>query len=297
MTFERDWSASQIATLIGSLSVLTLLPGAGWVAAVAQTTYPDVADDFWAQPYIQQLSDAGVLAGYPDGTFQPLQPMARDEYAAVIRQAFNRDTETALPQASVFQDVPENYWANTAIEEAYEMGFMDTPSENEFNPQQPISRVEAIVALVDGLELSATPPATVDVPAAAETEQTVRQARSAPNRLVFPLAVTTVMQLFAPPPMPRAEASLPAGQTEPATTAASEQMLNDYYADATQIPEAARDEVAIATQAGLIVNHPEPDRLNPNQPITRGSVAALIHQALVYQGQLEPLPEDATASQ
>lgn len=302
MTFERDWSTRQIATVIGSLSVMTLLPGAGWVAAVAQTTaYPDVADDYWAQPYIQQLSQAEVLAGYPDGTYRPQQPMARDEYAAVIRQAFDLDTEQPLPQASAFQDVPENYWADAAIEEAYEMGFMDTQSENEFNPRTPISRLEAIVALVDGLELSAaTPSATANVPAAAETEQPVRQSRGAPNRLVFPLAATTVMQLFAPPAPFTATAAAPAETADQAvqpanTTGAA--MLSDYYADASQIPEAARDHVAIATQAGLIVNHPDPTMLNPGQPITRGSVAALIHQAMVYQDKLDPLPEDAEVSQ
>jgi len=298
MTFERDWSTRQIATLIGSLSVMTLLPGAGWVAAVAQTAYPDVSDDLWAQPYIQQLSQADILAGYPDGTFRPLQPMARDEYAAVIRQAFDLDPEESLPQASVFQDVPQDYWANAAIEEAYEMGFMDTQSENEFNPRTPITRIEAIVALVDGLELSADPPATANVPAAAETEQPVRQARSAPSRLMFPLAATSVMQLFAPPQVTPAQAPAPAEPTaaQP-TNAAAEPMLSDYYADAGQIPEAARDHVAIATQAGLIVNYPDQDMLNPNQPMTRASVAALMHQALVYQDKLEPLPADTGVSQ
>lgn len=297
MTFERDWSTRQIATLIGSLSVMTLLPGAGWLTAAAQTAYPDVSDDFWAQPFIQQLSQAEVLAGYPDGTFRPLQPMARDEYAAVIRQAFDLDTETPLAQASVFQDVPQDYWADAAIEEAYEMGFMDTPSENEFNPRTPITRVDAIVALVEGLELEAPPASIASVPAAAMTEQPVRQSRGAPNRLVFPLAATSVMQLFAPPQVTPAQASTPAEPTVQPTSTAAEPMLSDYYADAEEIPEAARDQVAIATRAGLIVNHPDPDLLNPNQPITRGSVAALIHQAMVYQDKLDPLPEDAEVSQ
>ena len=297
MTFERDWSTRQIATLIGSLSVITLLPGVGWLTAAAQTAYPDVADDFWAQPFIQRLSQAEVLAGYPDGTFRPLQPMARDEYAAVIRQAFDQNTETALAQASVFQDVPENYWADAAIEEAYEMGFMDTPSETEFNPRQPITRVEAIVALVEGLELAAPPASVANIPAAAMTEQPVRQSRGAPNRLVFPLAATSVMQLFAPPQPTATAAAASAEPTTQSTRTGAEATLSDYYADANQIPAAAQDSVAIATQAGLIVNHPDPTLLNPNQPITRGSVAALIHQAMVYQNQLEPLPEEAEVSQ
>jgi hypothetical protein len=37
--------------------------------------------------------------------------------------------------------------------------------------------------------------------------------------------------------------------------------------------------------------------LEPNQLLNRGSAAALIHQALIYQGQLEPLDAGVQAKQ
>ncbi|MDB9524847.1 S-layer homology domain-containing protein [Oscillatoria sp. CS-180] len=299
MNFEQDWSVKRTIALIGSVGALSVIPGAGWLVADAQTTYPDVPADYWAQPFIQQLSDADILAGYLDGTFRPEQAMDRDEYAAVIRQAFEAEPVRSIPEASTFEDVPENYWANDAIEEAYETGFMGTPQPNEFEPTDEISRADAIVALVEGLGM--TEPETVAVPAAAESVQPVQsgQARSAaPSFLAFPLASTSIMQLFAPPAQatpapPAAQADNP--QVDEDNTAEID--LSEYYIDADQIPDYARDEVAIATESGIIVNHPQPNQLQPNEAITRGAAAAMVHQALVHQGKMEPLTDTATVSE
>ncbi|NJL86518.1 MAG: S-layer homology domain-containing protein [Leptolyngbyaceae cyanobacterium SM1_1_3] len=99
-----------------------------------------------------------------------------------------------------------------------------------------------------------------------------------------------MMQLFAPP----AQAAPPAAQANavnPDAEAEAQLELSEYYADADQIPEYARDEVALATQAGLIVNYPDPTLFNPNQPISRGGTAAIIYRALVHQNKVEPLPK------
>ena len=36
----------------------------------------------WSTPYIQEAMNAGVLEGYPDGTFKPAQAVTREELAA-----------------------------------------------------------------------------------------------------------------------------------------------------------------------------------------------------------------------
>ncbi len=284
MISEKDWSIQKVAAVIGGIGAIATVPGVFLLAAEAQTSYPDVASDYWAQPYIMQLSQADILTGYPDGTFRPEQPIDRDEYAAVIRQAFNAEPVRSISEASTFEDVPEGYWANAAIEEAYEAGFMGTPEADEFEPKTEISRADAIVALVEGIGsdrlLAAAPTET------APAQPTRRQAT---HQLMFPIAATTIMQLFAPP----AQAAPPAAQANGSNPDAGAKVpldLSKYYADADQIPEYARDEVAIATQAGLIVNYPDVRLLNPNQPISRGSTAALIYQVLENRGELEPLP-------
>lgn len=63
------------------------------------------------------------------------------------------------------------------------------------------------------------------------------------------------------------------------------------YTDAADVPEVGRAFITMAGQAGLLVNVPDPARLNPNRVLRRGEGAVLLHQALVYRGQIAALPE------
>jgi|GEM_PF-631412 len=290
---EEDWSLRQVAALIGAIASTAIAPGLFSARALAQSIFPDVPSDYWAQPYIQTLAQEGIVEGYLDGTFRPEQPIDRDEYAAIIRQAFDTENVRSLESASTLSDVPEGYWAEGAIEDAYEGGFMDLPEENEFEPQTEVSRVNAILALVEGLNLSqdTTQTATASTPPPSQRPMAQDQ-RGTPFHLAFPMASTEIMRIFAPPApaqaAPQQAATSPAPQAEQPSPD-----LSQYYADADQIPDYALDEVALATELGLIVNYPDPQLLNPTQPLSRAGAAALIHQALVHQGELEPLPEGA----
>ena len=70
------------------------------------------------------------------------------------------------------------------------------------------------------------------------------------------------------------------------------QILNKF-GDASDLPNWAKEQVAAAAEAGLIVNAPDANNsLNPNQAATRAEVAAMIHQALVKTGKLQPLESE-----
>lgn len=58
------------------------------------------------------------------------------------------------------------------------------------------------------------------------------------------------------------------------------------YTDTNSVPAAGRDFIAAAAQAGLIVNVPKPDVLGPDDVLTRGETAVLLHQSLVYLKKL-----------
>jgi hypothetical protein len=305
--FEKDWSVRQVAMVIGVVAAVATVPGFFSLKAWAQTMFPDVPADYWAQPFIEALAQQGIVEGYPDGTFRPEETIDRDEYAAVLWQAFNADMDREIASGSTFADVPEGYWAAPAIEEAYEMGFMDLPETNEFEPQAEVSRAEAISALVQGLGLSETAPvAAVSTPVepAPQTQatkpQAAQQRRGTPFHLANPIASTELMKLFAPvapalaSPQPMATAPESAAMQE--ETATPETDLSQYYADAAQIPDEFQDDIALATRLGLVANYPDVALLNPTAPISRGSTAAMVYQTLVYQNRLEPLPEDSVAS-
>ena len=72
-----------------------------------------------------------------------------------------------------------------------------------------------------------------------------------------------------------------------------EQILQKF-GDGTDLPDWAKEQVAAAAEAGLIVNRPgvADDSLSPNASATRAEVAAMIHQALVKAGKLEPLESE-----
>jgi len=55
---------------------------------VPPATFPDVPADFWSYKHIEYCVGHGVVQGYPDGTYQPLWPVTRDQMAVYIARAF-----------------------------------------------------------------------------------------------------------------------------------------------------------------------------------------------------------------
>lgn len=58
------------------------------------------------------------------------------------------------------------------------------------------------------------------------------------------------------------------------------------YQDAAAVPPVGKDFIAAAAQAGLLVNYPDSAKLGPDDVLTRGETAVLLHQSLVYQKKL-----------
>jgi len=310
MSNRRHLPSISVAFLALAVSV----SGTGFVLSSQQVAaqqgkskFPDVPPNYWARPFIDSLAEKEIVTGYLNGTFRPKQAVDRDEFSAMIRQAFNRASIRKIPSGSYFKDVPKNYWAETPIKEAYETGFMNDFPGKEFRPKQPLTKAQALVVLMRGLNMDYNPPVVkTDRAAATPAKPTpVNQRRRARNRLAFPLAATVLMQPLLPvvarqqpAAAPAPESAVPPTTTKAATAPAKNSaldFLNSYYKDAEKIPKYAVEPVAAATKAKIVVNYPAPRVLNPNELLSRGSATALIHQALVNQGQIEPLPDKDSA--
>jgi len=313
MSTRRHLPSISVAFLALAVSV----SGTGFVlssqqvaAQQAKSKFPDVPPNYWARPFIDSLAEKDIVTGYLDGTFRPKQAVDRDEFSAMIRQAFDRARVRNIPSGSYFKDVPQNYWAETPIQEAYEAGFMNDFPGNEFRPKQPLTKAQALVVLMRGLNMDYNRPVVkTDQAAATPARPTpVNQRRKSRNRLAFPLAATVLMQPLLPvvarlqpaaAPAPKSAKAVPPTTTTKAATAPAKNsaldFLNSYYKDAGKIPKEAVEPVAAATKAKIVVNYPDPRVLNPNELLSRGSATALIHQALVNQGQIKPLPDKNTA--
>ncbi|WP_404788427.1 S-layer homology domain-containing protein [Altericista sp. CCNU0014] len=138
---------------------VAIIPGISFVnAASAQnTTFTDVESNYWARPFIERLAREDIIAGFPDGSFKPNQPVTRAQFAAIVRKAFN---EGIVRNSRSFSDIPARYWAASAIEKAYTTGFMSGYPDNTFKPEQQIPKVQALVSLSSGLKLD--PSGSVD---------------------------------------------------------------------------------------------------------------------------------------
>lgn len=149
MVNSKQWKASTALLLTLGLGMSAMAPIVTPAPAIAQTTFTDVPSNYWAIGFIQELSNRGVIKGFPDGSFRPNEPVTRAQFAAMIRQAFNIQQ---VRSSTNFVDVPADYWAATAIQEAYTTGFMSGYPGNIFNPNQNIPRAQVLVSLSSGLQ-------------------------------------------------------------------------------------------------------------------------------------------------
>jgi hypothetical protein len=110
--------------------------------------FNDVSPNYWAANFINPLVQKGIIAGFPDGTFKPDAPVTRAQFAAMVQKALPKNQ---IRSAINFNDVPSNYWANNAINNAYSMGFLSGYPGQIFRPEQNIPREQVLVSLANGL--------------------------------------------------------------------------------------------------------------------------------------------------
>lgn len=150
-TLPHRFNPLALSTLTGATLAGVTLAGLALPASAQTAEFSDVSASYWARPFIESLAAQGIIAGFPDGTFKPDQPVTRSQFAAIVRNAFNQPLTRSAPG---FSDVPTNYWGYSAIANAYGQGFMSGYPGNVFQPEQQIPRVQALVALANGLTFS-----------------------------------------------------------------------------------------------------------------------------------------------
>jgi hypothetical protein len=128
-------------------------------APAAPLAFSDLSPEHWAKQYIDALTARGILAGFPDGTFEPDQAMTRAELATQVARAFDLPDQTAAPPT--FVDIPTSYWATDGIQAAVKMGFMQGYPDGVFQPGQTVPRVQVIAAIAAGLQLQSAEPTAV----------------------------------------------------------------------------------------------------------------------------------------
>ncbi|MEB3178391.1 MAG: S-layer homology domain-containing protein [Nostocaceae cyanobacterium] len=185
-----------------------------------------------------------------------------------------------------FVDVPNGFWASPFIDALSARGVIQGFEGNNFRPNQPVTRAEFAALLQKAFDNQSG-------------DKAVEYKDLKPNFWANPAIDRATKigflrgypgQIFQPQQrIPRVQAlvALTSGlNLQP--TAPTNQVLG-IYKDGKNIPKYALDKIAAATQNGIVVNYPNPDVLNPNRNITRAEAAAIVYQALVKAGRVQPI--------
>ncbi|MEM6252226.1 MAG: S-layer homology domain-containing protein [Cyanobacteria bacterium P01_D01_bin.156] len=182
MRYFQTTTALLIALSMGAGAIAPLATPTP-VIAQTQIQFTDVSSNYWAKQFIVSLAERGIIAGFPDGSFRPDEPVTRAQYAAMVRKAFNISN---VRSSTSFVDVSSNFWAADAIDEAYRMGFLSGYPDNVFQPNQNIPRAQVLVSLANGLNYQASTIASANV---------YRDSGTIPNYAFASIAAATEQRL------------------------------------------------------------------------------------------------------
>jgi hypothetical protein len=140
-------------------------------------SFLDIPPGQWARSFIYSAARAGIVQGYPDGTYKPGDPVTRDQMAVYISRALAGGDATVPtgPATATFSDVPADCWAYKYIEYAFGQKVVEGYSDGTYKPAITVDRAQMAVFVARAIAtptdrpdlLSYTPPTTAtffDVP-------------------------------------------------------------------------------------------------------------------------------------
>jgi hypothetical protein len=150
---------------------------------IRRTRFPDVPawgfgadglDPHWAYYQIMACVEAGIVAGYQDGTYQPTSAVTRDQMAVYISRALAGGDEN-VPSCGcppTFPDVGSEHWALDYVEYAVDQHVVAGYDDGSYHPEHQVNRAQMAVYIarakgwvgVDD-DMTAAPEVFPDVPA------------------------------------------------------------------------------------------------------------------------------------
>ncbi|HZG76460.1 MAG TPA: S-layer homology domain-containing protein, partial [Paenibacillus sp.] len=133
--------------LLSSLLAATLLATSFTPAYAQDATQASAIDSelsgHWAEASLARWLDEGLLAGYPDGSVRPDQPVARAEFVALLNRMFGFTSSAQVD----YKDIGGDEWFSADVMKAYSSGLANGYPDGTFRPSAPITRQDAVTAL------------------------------------------------------------------------------------------------------------------------------------------------------
>ncbi|WP_139990898.1 S-layer homology domain-containing protein [Paenibacillus paridis] len=120
-------------------------------APPATVSFSDIAAH-WAQASIKQAVSAGIVSGYPDGTFKPGRTVTRAEFAVMLMNALKLQLNGA--ELTFSDSAKIGSWAQKSVAQAVSAGIINGYEDGSFRPNAEITRAEMTVMIAKALNLA-----------------------------------------------------------------------------------------------------------------------------------------------
>ncbi len=165
------------------------------VSAKQAKIFPDVAANHWAAAQIKELSQSGVIVGYPDGTFKPDDNVSRAEFACMAIRALGQE-HTTVAQPVNFTDITPDFWAYDMIQRALYFELISCPVTGKtFRPDDSVSNSEAVSVAVNALTTE-----TISVQKAKEVLRKYTDLSLTPESYLIPAGKAEILSMLVHQP-------------------------------------------------------------------------------------------------
>ncbi len=101
------------------------------------STLSDVKSDMWFNKEVCTLVKAGIITGYPDGTFRPDANVTRAEFSAMIARVFS----VSYVGNNTFEDI-NGHWAEKYLNLLAKLGILKGDGNGNANPDAYLTRAQ-----------------------------------------------------------------------------------------------------------------------------------------------------------
>ncbi|MDQ6422719.1 S-layer homology domain-containing protein [Paenibacillus sp. LHD-117] len=129
--------------------ILNLTQPGSYAVMEFNKSFTDVPAEHWAYRTIKLLSARHLINGVSDNEFSPSGKTTRAEFTALLVRVLGLKTSD---QTTLFNDVSSEDWFAKDIAAAYAAGLVQGVNQNEFGPDQEISREQMATLLLRAYE-------------------------------------------------------------------------------------------------------------------------------------------------
>lgn len=132
--------------VICALILLSVFPVAAFMDVETSVFYSQAVDT---------LAELGVIAGYPDGSFHPDEPLTRAQFAKMVIVMTGNEESALSKTTEVFTDVLSSHWGIGYINEAAQQGLITGYPDGSFGPEEKLTYAQALTIVIRMLGYSA----------------------------------------------------------------------------------------------------------------------------------------------